>query len=82
MTAFADSSERLCAQARADMPCHRDPALPEMYALVRSEALLEGRLSGLTHQVSRTSLLDPCLSLSSPLLPFWEQHGLGLHHHC
>ena len=45
----------LCAQARADTPCHRDPALPEMYALVRSEALLEGRLNRLTHQVSLSS---------------------------
>ena len=62
----------LCAQARADTPSHRDPALPEMYALVRSEALLEGRLNGLTHQVSRASLLEPCLGLSSPLLPFQE----------
>lgn len=43
-------------QARADMPCHRDPALGDMYALVRSEALLAGRLSALTHQVSDASL--------------------------
>ncbi len=38
------------------MPCHRDPALGEMYALVRSEALLEDRLNRLKHQVSDASL--------------------------
>ena len=46
----------LSMQARADMACHRDPALGEMYALVRSEALLEDRLSRLKHQVSDASL--------------------------
>ena len=38
------------------MACHRDPALGEMYALVRSEALLEDRLNRLKHQVSDASL--------------------------
>ena len=46
----------LTVQARADMACHRDPALGEMYALVRSEALLEDRLNRLKHQVSDASL--------------------------
>ena len=32
------------------MRCARDPGLGEMYALVRSEALLAQRLSALTHQ--------------------------------
>ena len=38
------------------MPCHRDPALGEMYALVRSQRLLEGRLRALAHQVSDANL--------------------------
>lgn len=38
------------------MPCHRDPALGEMYALVRSQGLLEGRLKALAHQVSDANL--------------------------
>ena len=46
----------LTVQARADMACHRDPALGKMYALVRSEALLEDRLNRLKHQVSDASL--------------------------
>ena len=81
----------LCAQARADTPCHRDPALLEMYALVRSEALLEGRLNRLTHQVSLSpgasllvlheSLLEPCLGLSSPVPAVWEHRGPCLGHH-
>ncbi len=33
------------------MHCARDPGLGEMYALVRSEALLAQRLDRLTHQV-------------------------------
>ena len=43
-------------QLRASMPCHRDPALGEMYALVRSQGLLESRLSALAHQVSDANL--------------------------
>ena len=82
VTVIADSRSCLCMQARADMPCHSDPALPEMYALVRSETLLEERLKGLTHQVSRTSLLHPCLSLGSRTSPSWGQHGLCIRHHC
>ena len=38
------------------MACHRDPALGEMYALVRSQRLLEGRLRALAHQVSDANL--------------------------
>lgn len=38
------------------MPCHRDPALGEMYALVRSQRLLESRLRALAHQVSDANL--------------------------
>lgn len=38
-------------QERAAMHCARDPSLGEMYALVRSEALLAQRLDRLTHQV-------------------------------
>lgn len=38
------------------MACHRDPALGEMYALVRSQGLLEGRLRALAHQVSDANL--------------------------
>ena len=38
------------------MPCHRDPALGEMYALVRSQGLLESRLKALAHQVSDANL--------------------------
>ena len=42
------------------MRCARDPGLGEMYALVRSEALLAQRLSALTHQAraSRTNSLS------------------------
>lgn len=40
----------------ASMACHRDPALGEMYALVRSQGLLEGRLRALAHQVSDANL--------------------------
>ena len=38
------------------MPCHRDPALGQMYALVRSQGLLESRLKALAHQVSDANL--------------------------
>ena len=38
------------------MACHREPALGEMYALVRSQGLLEGRLRALAHQVSDANL--------------------------
>ena len=38
------------------MACHRDPALGEMYALVRSQGLLESRLRALAHQVSDANL--------------------------
>lgn len=38
------------------MACHRDPALGEMYALIRSQGLLEGRLRALAHQVSDANL--------------------------
>lgn len=38
------------------MRCHHDPALGEMYALVRSQGLLEGRLKALAHQVSDANL--------------------------
>ncbi len=38
------------------MACHRDPGLGEMYAIVRSEALLAGRLAALTHQVCSMAL--------------------------
>lgn len=38
-------------QERAALRCARDPGLGEMYALVRSEALLAQRLDRLTHQV-------------------------------
>ena len=43
-------------QMRASMACHRDPALGEMYALVRSQELLESRLRALAHQVSDANL--------------------------
>lgn len=43
-------------QLRASMGCHRDPALGEMYALVRSQGLLESRLRALAHQVSDANL--------------------------
>ena len=43
-------------QMRASMACHRDPALGEMYALVRSQGLLESRLRALAHQVSDANL--------------------------
>ncbi|CAL8471306.1 g10848 [Coccomyxa elongata] len=43
-------------QVRAALACHRDPGLGEMYAIVRSEALLASRLAALTHQVSDASL--------------------------
>ncbi|KAL0030068.1 hypothetical protein WJX79_004816 [Trebouxia sp. C0005] len=43
-------------QVRASMACHRDPALGEMYALVRSQGLLESRLRALAHQVSDANL--------------------------
>lgn len=45
-----------CLQTRGNMACHRDPALGEMYALVRSQGLLEGRLRALAHQVSDANL--------------------------
>ena len=38
------------------MGCHRDPGLGEMYALVRSQGLLESRLRALAHQVSDANL--------------------------
>ena len=38
------------------MSCHQDPALGEMYALVRSQGLLESRLKALAHQVSDANL--------------------------
>ena len=41
---------------RANMGCHRDPGLGEMYALVRSQGLLESRLRALAHQVSDANL--------------------------
>ena len=41
---------------RASMACHRDPALGDMYALVRSQGLLESRLRALAHQVSDANL--------------------------
>ena len=43
-------------QMRCSMACHRDPSLGEMYALVRSQGLLEGRLRALAHQVSDANL--------------------------
>ncbi|KAK9806276.1 hypothetical protein WJX72_008182 [[Myrmecia] bisecta] len=43
-------------QARAALACHREPALPEMYAIVRSEALLADRLRRLAHQLSDANL--------------------------
>jgi hypothetical protein len=43
-------------QARAGMACQRDPALGEMHAMVRSEALLEERLRRLSHQLSDANL--------------------------
>lgn len=43
-------------QARAALPCQREPALGEMVALVRSEALLAARLRGLAHQLSDANL--------------------------
>lgn len=43
-------------QMRCSMACHRDPSLGEMYALVRSQRLLEGRLRALAHQVSDANL--------------------------
>ena len=43
-------------QMRASMACHQDPALGEMYALVRSQGLLESRLRALAHQVSDANL--------------------------
>ncbi|KAK9827734.1 hypothetical protein WJX81_007278 [Elliptochloris bilobata] len=43
-------------QERAALPCHREPALGEMFAAVRSEALLSARLNALTHQLSDASL--------------------------
>ena len=38
------------------MPCQREPGFGEMWALVRSEALLEGRLARLAHQLSDANL--------------------------
>ena len=43
-------------QIRAEMPCQREPAFPEMWALVHSEALLEERLQRLAHQMSDANL--------------------------
>ncbi len=44
------------AQERAALPCHSEPALGEMFAAVRSEALLSSRLAAITHQLSDASL--------------------------
>lgn len=44
------------AQARSSLACHRDPGMGEMYAIVRSEALLAGRLAALAHQVPYPAL--------------------------
>ena len=43
-------------QERAALPCHSEPALGEMFAAVRSEALLARRMAALTHQLSDASL--------------------------
>lgn len=41
---------------RAALPAHRDPLLPEMAALVRSERLLQARLAALVRQLSDQNL--------------------------
>lgn len=38
------------------MPCQREPAFGEMWAMVHSEALLEERLKKLAHQLSDANL--------------------------
>ena len=43
-------------QVRAALPCHSEPALGEMFAAVRSEALLTARLAAISHQLSDASL--------------------------
>lgn len=43
-------------QVRSQMPCQKEPAFGEMWALVHSEALLEDRLKALTHQISDANL--------------------------
>ncbi|KAI3427058.1 hypothetical protein D9Q98_006998 [Chlorella vulgaris] len=44
------------AAERAAMPCHRDPLLPEMFAVARSERLLATRLAGVARRLSNASL--------------------------
>ncbi|KAL4444150.1 hypothetical protein ABPG75_011887 [Micractinium tetrahymenae] len=44
------------AAQRAALPAHRDPLLPELLAVVRSEALLAGRLAGVVRQMSNANL--------------------------
>lgn len=44
------------AADRAAMPCHRDPLLPEMFAIVRSERLLMARLAAVARQMSNANL--------------------------
>ncbi|EFN56807.1 hypothetical protein CHLNCDRAFT_144334 [Chlorella variabilis] len=46
---------QLAAQ-QAAMRCHRDPLLPEMLAIARSERLLAARLGGVARQMSNASL--------------------------
>lgn len=50
------TSTLFAMQMRANMKCHREPALGEMYALVRSEALLMQRMRALEHQLSDANL--------------------------
>jgi len=47
---------RVRRQERAALPCHSEPALGEMFAAVRSEALLTARLAAISHQLSDASL--------------------------
>ncbi|KAL4421866.1 hypothetical protein ABPG77_003668 [Micractinium sp. CCAP 211/92] len=44
------------AAQRASLAAHRDPLLPELLAVVRSEALLAGRLAAVVRQMSNANL--------------------------
>jgi hypothetical protein len=44
------------AAERASLPCHRDPLLPDMLALARSERLLAARLAAVARAASNASL--------------------------
>ena len=44
------------AAERAALPAHRDPLLPELLAVVRSERLLATRLAAVARQASNANL--------------------------